>query len=220
MTPRPNGCSSADSSKVARGLTCVRIVNLARLAVPNVCSVLPSPRSPVGTAGRSSTDSKTGSPMSNLLAIVAIGLLIAAVPASVSPVLPGTVLTLLGLVVHWFGVGTINTPVMLSLIVLVVVVMALDAVAGVLAARAGGASWWTGAAGAAVGMVLVVAIGPVGLLVGFAVTVLGIELARGRSFEASLRTTGYTMAATLGSKIAQVGFALFVAGVVIVLTLV
>lgn len=158
--------------------------------------------------------------MSSLLLLVAVGLLIAAVPASISPVLPGTVLTLLGLLVHWLGVGTINTPVMLSLIALVVVVLALDAVAGVVAARAGGASWWTGAAGAAVGMLLVVVIGPIGLLVGFAVTVLGIELARGRSIEASLRATGYTMAATLGSKVAQVAFSLVVAAVVIILSLV
>ncbi len=157
--------------------------------------------------------------MVDILLITAIVLLVAAIPATVLPVVPGTVLTLAGLVVHWLGVGTIGTPLMLSLIGIILLAAVLDTVVGVIAARAGGADWTSAGLGMAVGLVLTAVIGPIGILIGLAGTVFVIERLQGTSSKDCLRASVYTTAATIGSKVTQVLLAVGAAGIVIVLTI-
>ncbi len=154
--------------------------------------------------------------MTDPLFWLAIALLVAGIPASFLPVVPGSALTVAGLLVHWFGVGTVPTPIMIGLLVLVFVVFVLDFLAGVLAARAGGASWATAGAGLVVGLVLSIVLTPIGLVVGLAGTVFVVELVNGRSVEDSGRAAVYTTVATLASNVVE---ALVSVGVLVVVLL-
>lgn len=138
--------------------------------------------------------------MTDALLFLALALLVGGVIASLIPVVPGGLLTLVGLLVYWIGIGDIWWPIMAALVVLVAVVIILDAIASVVAARAGGASWQTAAVAVLIGIALLFVLGPPGLFAGIAGTIFLVELRRGRSPEAALRAAGYATVAIVASK--------------------
>jgi hypothetical protein len=138
----------------------------------------------------------------------ALGLLalVGGVVGSVVPLLPGGAASLAGVALYWYGSG-FSEPgpvVLVALVVVGLVTVGVDLVGGAVAARVGGASATTTAVAAAVGLLLALVTGPVGLLVGVAGTVFALELRRTGDREASARTAVSATAGVLASAAVQV----------------
>ena len=145
---------------------------------------------------------------------VALLLLLAGVVGSVVPVAPGVPLSVAGVLVYWWstGFGAPGSAFVAVVVVVGTATVAVDLVAGALAARAGGASRTTMAAAAAAGLLLFLVAGPLGVVVGVAATVFAVEFARTRRVEGSARAAA---AATLG-LLASVAVQLLIAVAILV----
>lgn len=137
------------------------------------------------------------------LVVVAFGLLVLGVVASVLPVLPSGALSLAGVLLHWWATGRPGPLVVVALAVTALVALAVDWAAGAIGAAAGGASLRTSVLASVVGIVLLIPVGPVGLVVGIAGTVFLVELYGGATQEESLRAAGYAVVGVLGSAFVQ-----------------
>ncbi|WP_336025123.1 DUF456 family protein [Halobellus salinisoli] len=135
------------------------------------------------------------------LAVVAAG-----VAGSVLPLVPGGLLSVVGVVGYWWSTGFVE-PSALVVAVLVgvgVLTMTVDYVGGAIAARAGGASLVTTGVAVVVGLVLLLVAGPIGFLVGIAVAVFAVEFAQHADTERGLRVALYTTVGVLASSVVQV----------------
>lgn len=144
--------------------------------------------------------------MVEAITVVAVALLVGGVVGTVVPLLPGGLLSLAGVYLHWLGSG-FDEPGVVWLVVFTIIgvsVLLVDLFAGSIAARAGGASWGTSAVAAAVGIVLLLFTGPLGLLAGLFGTVFVLELVRGDGLEGSARSGLYTVVGVLASTAVQV----------------
>jgi len=146
--------------------------------------------------------------------LLAVALVLTGLAGLILPVLPGAVLVLAGLVLaawiedfQYVGAGWI-----ILLSVLTVVIFAVDFIAGSLGAKRFGASP-RAAAGAAIGALLGMFFGPLGLLLGpFAGAVLGELSARRGLNEAGRAGIGATIGLVLGAA-AKLGLAFSMIGV-------
>lgn len=144
--------------------------------------------------------------MVDAITVVAVALLVGGVVGTVVPLLPGGLLSLAGVYLHWWGSG-FDEPGVVWLVVFTIIgasVVVVDLFAGSIAARAGGASWGTTAAAGAVGIVLLLFTGPLGLLAGLFGTVFVLEFVRGGGLEGSARSGLYTVVGVLASTAVQV----------------
>ncbi len=140
------------------------------------------------------------------LVVVAFLLLAAAVVGSALPLIPGPLLSLLGILTYWVATGY-SDPTALVLIVLLAVALlgvAVDLFGGALGAKAGGASAKTTAVAAVAGLLLFFVAGPVGVVLGVAGTVFVVEFARHRDARASGRAALAATVGVLGSAVVQV----------------
>ena len=160
--------------------------------------------------------------MVTLYAWAALCLLVLGVVGSVVPLLPGGLLSLAGVYLHWWASGfAAPGPLLLvSLTLLGLVAVAADYGGGAVATHAGGGSYVSTGAAAVVGLLLTLLTGPVGMIVGVAVTVFVIEFARNRDAETSGRTALYATVGMLASSLAQLLFTgtmlvVFVVGVLL-----
>jgi len=142
--------------------------------------------------------------MVELVAGVAVVLLVAGVAGSVLPLLPSGLLSLAGVVVYavW-GDAPIGGPLFVSFVVVGLVTAVLEHFGGALAARASGASTRTMLAAAAAGLVLFVVTGPVGLLVGLFGVVFLAELWDDADPGTATRRAAASVVGVLGSAVAQ-----------------
>lgn len=160
--------------------------------------------------------------MVTLYGWVALALLLLGVVGSVVPLLPGGLASLAGVYLHWWASGfAAPGPLLLAaLTFLGLVAVAADYGGGAVATHAGGGSYLSTGAAAAVGLLLTLLTGPVGMIIGVAVTVFAIEFARNRDPETSARTALYATVGVLASSVVQVLFTgtmlvVFVLGVLI-----
>jgi uncharacterized protein YqgC (DUF456 family) len=149
----------------------------------------------------------------DLFVIVAFVLLIAGVVGSVAPVVPGGVLSLSGVLVYWWasGFSDPNLFILSGILLVALLAVAVDWLAGAVSAKAGGASTRTVVIATLVGLVGL-AFGPVGFLLGTAGTVFLMELTEGREIEESARAAGVTLVGMVTSSVMQV---LLTAGVLV-----
>ncbi|HKL28268.1 MAG TPA: DUF456 domain-containing protein [Natrialbaceae archaeon] len=140
--------------------------------------------------------------------LVAVALAVLGVVGSVTPLVPGAGLSLVGIFLYWWHTGYTDpgTVVLVALTILGLATMAVDYLAGLLSAKASGASWTTGVAAGIVGLVLLFVAGPVGVVGGVAGTVFAIEYYRNGDREESFRMAVRTTVAMLGSTVVQVLF--------------
>jgi uncharacterized protein YqgC (DUF456 family) len=144
------------------------------------------------------------------LTVVAVALLVAGVVGSVVPGVPGPLLSLAGVFLHWWATGYAE-PGLVALVGLTLVglfALAVDLLAGALSTRASGASWWVSAAAGVAGVVLFFVAGPVGVAVGVAGTVFVLTFATGRDAGESARAALYATVGVLGSALIQALLAL------------
>ncbi|WP_049920846.1 DUF456 domain-containing protein [Halopiger djelfimassiliensis] len=140
------------------------------------------------------------------IAVLAFALLVGGVIGTLVPLVPGGLLSLSGLYLYWWASGFAEPgPIALAILTaLGVVVLFTEFFGGSIAARAGGASWSTTVAAAAVGIVLMVVTGPLGLVIGLFGTVFVLEYLREGEATESTRSALYATAGILASTAIQV----------------
>ena len=132
-------------------------------------------------------------------------LLVAGVVGSVVPAIPGAVLSILGVLYHWWATGytTPGTLVLITFVGLGVVAMLVDLFGGAIAARHGGASKLTVVAAILVSIVLAIFTGPLAILIGVPVTVFLLELYRNEDRGAAGRAAIITTIGIFASALMQ-----------------
>jgi hypothetical protein len=137
---------------------------------------------------------------------VALGLLVLAVVGAVAPLVPGALLSFVGILLYWVSTGYADpsTPVLVVLSLVALGTAAVDYFGGALAAKAGGASTLSTLLASVVGVVLLFLTGPIGLIVGVGVTVFGVEFWLNRDPKQSARATLYAAVGILASTVMQV----------------
>lgn len=140
-----------------------------------------------------------------LTTLLAVVLMVLAVVGSVTPMVPGALLSIAGIVVYWWSTGfTRPGPVFLAGFLLAGTIAVLtDYFAGIVAAKAGGASTKTSVVAGLIGFLLLFVLGPIGILVGVAGTVLVREFLRTGDFEGSAKAAFYSTVGVLGSTLVQ-----------------
>jgi uncharacterized protein YqgC (DUF456 family) len=143
--------------------------------------------------------------MVELLTIAAVALLVIGVVGSVVPLLPGPLLSLVGVYLYWWQSGYAEPGLLLLAVLTLIGLLAFvsDYAAGAVSARAGGASTLTTALAAVMGVVLFFVAGPLGIVLGVAGTVFAVEFYRHRDPEQSLRTAVYAAVGVLASTVVQ-----------------
>lgn len=123
--------------------------------------------------------------MIDAVALLALGLLVVAVVASVVPGVPAGAVALLAVYIDvLFGAGEgMALWLLFSFTVVGLLAIVVDLFGGAITARAKGASQRTTFLAAGVGLVLLFVAGPIGVLLGIFGTVLVLALYDGRSFE-------------------------------------
>jgi len=140
----------------------------------------------------------------DLLVLLAFVLLVAGVVGSVLPAIPGAPISIGGVLLYWWTTGEPGTVGLLVLLAVGVAAIIVDWFGGAVAARASGTSTLVSAVAGLVGLVLMVVIGPVGLVVGIAGTVFLATFYRERDATTSLRRAVYATAGVLASAFVQV----------------
>mgnify|MGYP000494631295 FL=1 len=137
---------------------------------------------------------------------LALGLVAFGVLGAVLPLVPGGLLSVVGVLVYWWSTGYAEPSVLLVAVLVGVglLTMLVDYFGGAIAARAGGASAVTTAAAVLVGLVLLLVAGPIGFVLGLAATVFAVEFAQHADAEAGLRVALYSTVGVLASTVVQV----------------
>lgn len=136
--------------------------------------------------------------------LVALGLLVVAVVASVVPGVPAGLVALLAVYLEYiFGPGSrMSLWLLFSFTVVGVLAVIVDLFGGAVTARAKGASNRTTYLAAAVGLVLFFVAGPIGVLAGLFGTVFALELYDGREVEPAFDNAVWATAGMLASGVA------------------
>jgi len=135
---------------------------------------------------------------------VALLLLAGGILGSVLPVVPSGLLSLAGLAVYTlFGRERIGALWLTSMVLAAVIAVALEVLAGPIAARASGASTRTALVATLGGIALFVVAGPVGILLGMVAGVFLLELRRGTATGVAARRSVLTAAGLLGASALQ-----------------
>ncbi|MDG5774983.1 DUF456 domain-containing protein [Haloarculaceae archaeon H-GB2-1] len=140
------------------------------------------------------------------IVVLAFALLLGGVVGSVTPFVPSGLLSVAGVLLYWWHTGYTepNVLVLVGLVLVGVTATVVDWLAGVVSAKAGGASTTTAILAGVAGLVGLFTLGPLGLLVGTVGTVFLIEYAEHSDARAGLRTAAITTVGLLGSNVVQV----------------
>jgi hypothetical protein len=133
--------------------------------------------------------------------VVALLLMLGGLAGSILPGLPGPPLVLLTAIGHrlYFGDASMGNWGLVFLAGLMTLSIALDYLAGLLGAKKMGATW-RGVVGAALGALVGIFLGPLGILAGPFVGATVLELAGGREFQESARAgAGAAIGMVLGA---------------------
>ena len=130
-------------------------------------------------------------------------LLVAGVVGSLVPQVPGALLSLAGVYSYWYATGRPGLGLLVTLTLVGVLTWVVDFAGGAIAARAGGASTTTAVLAGVVALVLFFVTGPLGVILGVALTVFVVEFYRQRDARKGLQATLVTTAGMLASSFVQ-----------------
>lgn len=140
-----------------------------------------------------------------LFLIAAVALMVLGVIGSLTPMVPGALLSISGIIVYWHGTGyTRPDSIFLAAFMLTgLFAVATDYLAGIVSAKIGGASNRTSIAAGIAGLLLFFVLGPIGILVGVVGVVFAREFLRTDDFGGSLKSAVYSGIGVLGSSVVQ-----------------
>jgi uncharacterized protein YqgC (DUF456 family) len=140
-----------------------------------------------------------------VVVVLAVALLVGGVVGSVTPFLPGGLLSVAGVLLYWWHTGYTdpNVLVVVGLVLVGLTATVVDWLAGVVSAKAGGASTTTAVLAGVAGLVGLVALGPLGMLVATVGTVFVVEYRKHGDTRAGARTALVTTIGLLGSNVVQ-----------------
>jgi uncharacterized protein YqgC (DUF456 family) len=136
-------------------------------------------------------------------AVVAFALLVAGVVASFVPLVPGGVLSTLGVGYYWAATGEPGTLALLGFVALGGLTVAVDLVGGAVSARVGGASTRTTAVAAVAAVALLPVLGPFGAILGVVGSVFALEYRRHGDVREGARTAALAAVGMLASSAMQ-----------------
>ena len=143
--------------------------------------------------------------MVELVLVAAVGLLIGGLIGSVVPFVPAGLVSLAGV---WsyvvFGSQPVGPLAVASLTLAGLAAVVFEHFAGPIAARASGASTEVTVASAVGGALMLLVLGPIGIVVGAVGTVLLLELRRGTDPPQAVRRSLYTAVGVLASTVLQI----------------
>lgn len=144
--------------------------------------------------------------MVELVTVLAVALLVGGVLGTLVPLVPGGLLSLGGIYLHWWASGfaepTAGWLVVFTL--LGALTLLTEFFGSAVAAKAGGASWSTTAIAVVVAIVLALVTGPVGLLLGLFGTIFALEFVDNGDLDRSARSAVYGTVGVLASTAVQV----------------
>lgn len=137
--------------------------------------------------------------------IAAVILMIIGVIGSVTPMVPGALLSIAGILVYWHGTGYTRPGnfFLAAFLFTGLFAVATDYLSGVVAAKIGGASSKTSIAAGIAGLLMFFILGPLGILTGVAGTVFLRELLRTEDVRGSAKAAVYSSIGVLGSSVVQ-----------------
>lgn len=143
--------------------------------------------------------------MAELFTAAAIILMMLAVAGSFTPMVPGALLSIIGIGIYWYGTGFTKPGIwfLAAFVLTGMFAVATDYLAGVAAAKLGGATMRNSALAGIAGFLLFFVLGPAGILIGVAATVLLLEYYRTEDAEGSIKATAYASVGVLGSTAVQ-----------------
>lgn len=140
----------------------------------------------------------------DVLVLLAFALLVLGVLGAILPLLPSGLLSLAGVGVYWWQTGDPGPLLFAALVGLALVAVAVDWLAGIVGARAGGTDTRTAVVAGVVGFLLMLPTGPLGLLAGVAGTVFVLEFRKNEDVAASARRAVYATVGVVASTAMQV----------------
>jgi uncharacterized protein YqgC (DUF456 family) len=152
-----------------------------------------------------------------LLYVLGVLALLAGLAGVVVPVLPGAVALWGGVwLIAWAGgFQRIGAPTLAVTGVLALLIVAADAAATALGARAFGASRWA-VAGATLGLLVGLFLGPVGIVLGPVVGAVALELWKDPDLEKALRAGVGTLVGFLAGSVVKVVLAFLLVGALLI----
>lgn len=137
--------------------------------------------------------------------VLAILLLVGGIVGSVTPMVPGPLLSLVGVLVYWWSTGYGEPGVVFVGVVVVVCVATLlvDWLASALSTKVGGASTKSAIVAAVVGTLAFFVAGPVGTVLGIAVAVFATELYLSGDLRQGSKASLYATLGVLASAVVQ-----------------
>lgn len=142
-------------------------------------------------------------PLEIALVVLAFVLLVGGVVGSLVPQVPGAPISVAGVYCYWFATGEPGTLVLAGLTLVGLLTWVIDFAGGAVAARVGGASTKTAVLAGVVGLVLFFLTGPLGIIIGVALTVFLVEFYRQQDARKGLKAALVTTAGMLASGVAQ-----------------
>jgi len=143
--------------------------------------------------------------MVELVLIVAVLLLVVGVVGSVVPLIPSGLVSLAGVWTYvLFGSEPVGLFAVVSLTLAGLAAVIFEHLAGPIAARASGASTETMVASTIGGLVMLLVLGPIGIIVGVVGTVLLLALKNGSTTETAVKRSLYTAVGVLASSVVQI----------------
>lgn len=143
--------------------------------------------------------------MVDLFLVAAVALLVIGVIGSVTPMVPGALVSVIGVSLYYWSTGFGEPGFFFTLLAIVLggTAFLADYFAGAVAAKLGGSTTKTAVASGIVGFAMFFIAGPPGMILGAATTVFAIEFYRTEQMKESLRAAFYSTAGLLASTAIQ-----------------
>lgn len=137
--------------------------------------------------------------------VLAVALLALGVVGSVTPLVPGPLLSVAGVCLYWWstGFGEPGLAFVVGVVIVGLGAVLVDWLAGAISSKAGGASTTSAVVAAVVGVLAFFVAGPLGIVIAVAVAVFATEFYLGGDLRTGVRASLYATVGLLASSVVQ-----------------